>query len=86
MKVVLGRKAAKGLERLNEPEKSRLAEALKGLEKEPPEGDIKPLKGSNFYRARKGDFRIVFAFDGESIRVHKVESRGQVYKGKGKHK
>ncbi|GAB6393502.1 MAG: type II toxin-antitoxin system RelE/ParE family toxin [Treponematales bacterium] len=41
MRVVLKRRAAKGLDRLNEPERSRLAKALKGLEKEPPEGDIK---------------------------------------------
>ncbi|MDR1787309.1 MAG: type II toxin-antitoxin system RelE/ParE family toxin [Treponema sp.] len=86
MKVVLERKALKGLARLNEPLKSRIVKTLKGLEKEPPEGDIKPLAGSKFYRIRKGDFRIVFAFDGESIRVHNIKSRGQVYKGKGKHK
>ncbi len=85
MEVLLDRKAAKQLARLNEPLKSRIIGALRKLEKEPPEGDIKSMEGSAFYRARAADFRIIFTMEAE-IRVHKIESRGQVYKGKGKHK
>jgi mRNA-degrading endonuclease RelE of RelBE toxin-antitoxin system len=85
MKVVLNRIAAKQLARLNEPLKSRIIGALRKLENEPPEGDIKSMEGSAFYRARAAGFRIIFTIDAE-IHVHKIESRGQVYKGKGKHK
>jgi mRNA interferase RelE/StbE len=85
MEVLLHHKAAKQLARLNEPLKSRVIGALRKLEKEPPEGDIKRMEGCTFYRARAADFRIIFTMDTE-ISVHKIESRGQVYKGKGKHK
>jgi mRNA interferase RelE/StbE len=85
MHVLLDRKAAKQLSRQNEPLKGRIIGALRKLENEPPEGDIKRMEGSTFYRARASDFRIIFTMDTE-IRVYKIESRGQVYKGKGKHK
>jgi mRNA-degrading endonuclease RelE of RelBE toxin-antitoxin system len=85
MQVVLDRNAARQLARLNEPLKSRIIGALQKLGNEPPGGDIKRLEGSAFYRARAADFRIVFTV-GAEICVHKIESRGQVYKGKGKHK
>lgn len=41
MKVLLEKKAAKYLERLNEPVKSKISNALEGLSFEPPQGDIK---------------------------------------------
>jgi mRNA-degrading endonuclease RelE of RelBE toxin-antitoxin system len=85
MQVLLDRKSAKQLARQNEPLKSRIIGALRKLENEPPEGDIKRMEGSTFYRARTADFRIIFTM-GAEIRVHKIENRGQIYKGKGKHK
>jgi mRNA interferase RelE/StbE len=81
VKVTLGNRAAKEFVRLNEPLKGRIKAAIDGLGKEPPEGDIKPLAGSDAYRVRVGDFRIVFAINSEGVRVHKIEPRGQVYKG-----
>ncbi|GAB6393412.1 MAG: type II toxin-antitoxin system RelE/ParE family toxin [Treponematales bacterium] len=86
MKVILVGKALKQLARLNEPLKSRIKKALRDLEKEPPDGDIKPLKGRDGYRARKGGFRLLFDKTDRAIQVFKIESRGQVYKGRGKHK
>jgi mRNA interferase RelE/StbE len=48
-----------------------------------PQGDIKPLKGSeNSYRLRKGHWRIIFSWiNNEQVFVEKIDLRGQVYKG-----
>ena len=48
-----------------------------------PEGDIKPLKGSEtLYRLRVGNIRIVFSYqDNDVVLVYKIASRGDVYKG-----
>ncbi|GHV49173.1 hypothetical protein FACS1894204_13660 [Synergistales bacterium] len=55
MKILIEKAAAKYLERLNEPMKSRILGALQGLENEPPSGDIKATSGNlqGMYRLRK---------------------------------
>jgi mRNA interferase RelE/StbE len=61
MRVVLERKAAKQLERMNEPMKSRIIAELRNLEKEPPQGGIKKLRGkSGAYRLRVGGYRVLY--------------------------
>jgi mRNA interferase RelE/StbE len=85
VKVTLVSKALKQLARLNEPLKGRIENAIDGLEKEPPEGDIKPLKGRDGYRLRVGDYRLIFDKAGDAIQVFKIEPRGQVYKGMGRY-
>jgi len=81
MKVVLERKAAKYLERLNEPVKSSIIEALKDLANDPPKGDIKKLQGQETaYRMRKGGYRILFKDKATCIAVYKIAPRGQSYK------
>jgi len=81
MKVVFERKAVKGLERLNEPLKSRLAEALKGLEKEPPEGDIKRLVNREDYRLRVDGYHALYRIERGTIFVTNIVPCGQAYKG-----
>ena len=81
MNVVLEKKAAKYLERLNEPIKGNIIAALKKLAKEPPQGDIKKLQGQETaYRLRIGDYRILFKDKITSIAVYKIAPRGQAYK------
>jgi mRNA interferase RelE/StbE len=80
MEPRLERKAAKYLERLNEPMKSKLKKALENLGKEPPEGDIIPLQGRDGYRLRVGGFRILFDKTDMNITVYKIAPRGQSYK------
>ena len=61
MKVVLEKKAAKYLERLHEPMKSKIIAALQKLAKEPPQGDIKKLQSQETaYRLKIGDYRILY--------------------------
>jgi mRNA interferase RelE/StbE len=41
--------------------------------------DIKKLKGSDYYRLRVGDYRIIFIFDNNSIKILKVGHRKNIY-------
>jgi hypothetical protein len=66
MKTVLSPQATKYLERLNEPIKGRIKAALRKLEHEPPQGDIKTLSGQEGFRLRVGNYA----------------PRGRVYRGR----
>jgi mRNA interferase RelE/StbE len=81
MRVELNNAANKQFNRLNEPYRSRIAEALDKLELEPPEGDIKKLRGRDGYRLVAGGYRILFDIENDRIDVFKIAPRGDVYKG-----
>jgi len=81
MKTVLSPQAIKYLKRLNEPDKSRIIKALKKLEMNPPQGDIKSLSGKDGYRLRVGNYRALFDIIGDEITIHAIAPRGQAYKG-----
>ena len=64
MRVLLHRIPEKHLERLNEPDKGHIETALRGLEKEPPEGNIIPVfvthldpRGQVYSKKNKGGKR-----------------------------
>jgi mRNA interferase RelE/StbE len=81
MDVFLTRTAIKQYEKLNEPTLSRITAAVDGLEKEPPVGDIKELKGKpGVFRLRVGGYRILYTVGEEFVDVFKIAPRGQVYK------
>ena len=82
MNTVLSPQASKYLKRLNEPEKSRIIKALKMLESEPPQGDIKNLSGMDGYRLRVGGYRILFGIKNNTIVITNIGPRGQIYKGR----
>ena len=80
MQVFVEKQAAKYLERLNEPMKGRILDALEKLAAEPPEGDIRKLQGEvTAYRLRIGGYRVLFK---QKPACYKIASRGQSYKGK----
>jgi len=81
MNVTLSRQAQKQLDKLNEPIKSGIEEALVNLMEEPPVGDIKKLKGNNSFRIRVGGYRIIYEITGDRIDVYKIAPRGEAYKG-----
>ena len=58
-KVLLHPKAARELEELDEPLKSRVRERLRELKSE-PDGQGKPLKGSKYLSLRIGDYRAIY--------------------------
>ena len=75
----------KYLDRLNEPDKGHINTALKGLEKEPPEGDIKPMVGQpGNFRITIGSYRALFRYRDNHIFVTHLDPRGQVYNKKNK--
>ena len=80
MNVILSPSAAKYLEKLNEPIKGRIKAALRKLEQEPPQGDIKALTGRDGYRLRVGGYRVLFGVETDTIVVTDIDLRGQVYK------
>jgi mRNA interferase RelE/StbE len=82
MKTVLSPRARRYLQRLNEPEKSRIIKALNKLELEPPQGDIKNLTGEDGYRLRVGSYRVLFGVKSDIIVITDIAPRGQVYKGR----
>ena len=83
MQVFVEKQAAKYLERLNEPMKGRILDALEKLAAEPPEGDIRKLQGEETaYRLRIGGYRVLFKQKPACLAVYKIASRGQSYKGK----
>ena len=87
MDVKLRNKARKYLERMSEPHKSVIIDALDKLECEPPEGDIRPIVGQKgFLRAKAGDFRILFRIRENDVFVTNIVPRGQAYNKKEKQK
>ena len=82
MEAFLTNTALKQYERLNEPALSRITNAIDGLEKEPPEGDIKELTDSpGVFRLRVGGYRILYRAEEDCIDIFKIARRGQSYKG-----
>ena len=81
IEVRLSKQADKFLARTDRITKERIKLALKKLEHEPPQGDIKPLIGyPELFRLTIGGYRAVFYISNNVIRVTKIDSRGQVYK------
>jgi mRNA interferase RelE/StbE len=85
MKASLHPIADKYLNRLNANDRDRIDDAIEGLEKEPPEGDIKPLKGQpGFFRLRIGGYRLLFRINEKGILITHIDPRGQAYGKKNK--
>jgi mRNA interferase RelE/StbE len=80
MKVLLHHSANKYLGRLQPADRERFDVAFEDLEKEPPEGDIRPYEGSpGVLRLKVGNYRAIFKFVGNTILVTHIEPRGQAY-------
>ncbi len=81
--------AVKYLRELDTDTKDRIKLALKNLENDPfrnkPKTDIKKLGGTkgreNLYRLRIGDYRAVYAVEGNTVWVTEIFLRGKGYRG-----
>lgn len=76
--IIYSKKAEKFLKKQDVPTRKRLVTAISKL---PLEGDIKKLQGSDGYRLRVGDFRVIFDVNGIIIDIIEIGNRGQIYKG-----
>ena len=88
MQVFLHNYARKYIERLDQTNRERIKKALQDLEKEPPEGDIRPYEGNpGIWRLRVGDYRVLYKIETENtILVTHIEPRGQAYTKKTRNK
>jgi mRNA interferase RelE/StbE len=90
MQVLLHPIPAKYLDRLNADDRERIKAAFKGLEKEPSEGDIRPVVGqAGSFRVKVGSYRALYRMKDNTVFVTHIEPRGQAYtkktkKGRGK--
>lgn len=79
-KIVFEKAAQKFLDRQDRAQRIRLYKAIFRL----PNGtDIKKLKGSNLYRLRVGDCRVLYSIDDgvRIVTIENIDNRGDVYKG-----
>jgi len=80
--------AVKFLKGLDEDSRNRIKSTLRSLEDDPfknrSKADIKKLKGTkgreDLYRLRIGDYRAVYAVEGDIVWVTEILLRGKVYK------
>jgi len=80
--------AFKFLKGLDEDTRNRIKSTLRSLEDEPfknrSKADIKKLKGTkgreDLYRLRIGDYRAVYAVEGDAVLVTEIFLRGKGYK------
>ncbi len=82
--VVIHRQAKKKLISLAEPVRARIAEQINRLAIDPDDErlQVKKLKGTEVYRMRVGQWRVLFERDDllRIISVGKIGPRGDVYK------
>lgn len=73
-------------EEVQKATKLRIKNAIEGLTKVPPKGDIKQMQGFNppLYRLRIGKYRVLYEYiniNGEQTLIVKdIGSRGDIYK------
>ncbi len=80
MNLTLSRTSLKFLAKCQKKTRAVIVDAITGL---PDKGDIQKLKGQTLkstYRLRVGEYRVVYLWDGDDIRIVKIETRGQVYR------
>jgi mRNA interferase RelE/StbE len=81
--VQLRRNVIKTLDRLNEPYRTRIIKALIELEHNARPKGIEKIRGTDLWRIRKGDYRLVYYIDDvrKKIIVVRVGHRSDIYKG-----
>jgi len=81
--LLIQKQAKKALQRVPQPDKTRITEKIVSLGKNPdtPSLDIKKLKGEPYFRLRVGSWRIIFDKDDQVkiISIEKIKPRGGAY-------
>ena len=78
-RIDISKTAYKFLKKQDEKQRLRLYKAIYKL---PDGSDIKALSGTDFYRLRVGDCRVIYRIDTTSNRIwiENINNRGDVYK------
>lgn len=84
MRLVFRRVAEKALDRIPVDRRRQILLRLKEIAAEPSARNtsVKPLTGSDLFRLRVGDYRILFTLDeaAEVLTVELIRTRSDVYK------
>ena len=62
-------KAARFLERMPEPDRSRMLRRIEGLELDPRPAGVQKLKDGEYYRIRMGDYRAIYRIEDDVLVV-----------------
>jgi mRNA interferase RelE/StbE len=81
--VELRRIAVKILDKLEDPDYSRIITALLKIEQDPRPKGVEKLRGAELWRVREGDYRVIYHIDDESkkVTVVRIGHRRDVYRG-----
>lgn len=81
--LVLRQQATKFIKKQDKKTQLRILKALEGLQKVPPEGDVKKLRGEQqIFRLRIGTYRALFSVNHNQRRVivDIIGNRGDIYR------
>ena len=83
--ITYSREAARQMARLGKRDRrtaQRITRAIEAMAADPFSGDVKRMKGAPWYRRRVGDWRIIFAVDGDRLVVEiiRVAHRREAYR------
>jgi len=83
-RVVFARSASREVERLDQPDRERVVEALERLALGDPRCDVRRLQGFRepTFRLRVGELRVIFFRDRAALTIHvdAVRPRGGAYR------
>jgi len=77
--ILYEKEVLKELDKLEPSICRRILKKVDKMSENPASCDIKKLKASEDYRLRVGDYRVIFIFDKDLIKVIKVGHRQQIY-------
>lgn len=63
--------------KLSKKEREQLLAYSVDLEKNPGSFNVTKLKGSDFYRARKGRWRLIFHYEGKEVVIDNIRLRDE---------
>ena len=80
--LVIERRAQKALARIEQRDRGRIANAIRGLARDPRPPGVKRLTGRDAYRLRVGDYRVLYEIEGQQLVVLGVEvgHRREIYR------
>jgi mRNA interferase RelE/StbE len=81
-KVELRRRVWQSLDKLPEKERRVVITALETLEQEPRPRGVEKIRGTELWRIRKGDYRVIYYIDDreQTITVVRIGHRRDVYR------
>lgn len=82
-RVDLRHRVQQSLEKLQAKDRQMIIEALLSLEQAPRPKGVEKIKGTELWRIRKGDYRVIYHIDDEEkvITVVRIGHRRDIYRG-----